>query len=174
MQILEIGDKFYPRRLLKINNKPKKIYVIGNVDLLNSERTLGIVGTRDSTLYGEKISYNFAKEISKNRICIVSGLAKGIDGQAHNGAICEIGKTIAVLGCSINDIYPKENEWLFHKILTNGGCIISEYGPNVEINMNNFPKRNRIISRFIRWIISCRSKKKKRKQYYSKICKRTE
>lgn len=73
-------------------------------------------------------------------------MALGIDGIAHNFAIEEKGKTIAVLGSGFNFIYPKENEWLFHKILEYGGCIISEYSPETEVIKSNFPIRNRIIS----------------------------
>ena len=148
MEIIEIDckDKNYPERLLKIKNYPRKLYAIGNIELLKSKYTVGIVGSRKCSDYGRKVAFEFAKEISENGICIISGMAIGIDGQAHNAAIEELGKTIAVLGCGFNYIYPKENEWLFHKILENCGCVISEYAPNVEVDKKNFPKRNRIIS----------------------------
>ena len=148
MEIIEIDckDKNYPERLLKIKNSPSKLYAIGNIELLKSKYTVGIVGSRKCSEYGRKVAFDFAKEISENGICIISGMAVGIDGQAHNGAIEELGKTIAVLGGGFNHIYPKENEWIFHKILENCGCVISEYAPNVEVDKKNFPKRNRIIS----------------------------
>lgn len=148
MKIFEIDckDKNYPERLLKIKNYPSKLYAIGNIELLKSKYTVGIVGSRKCSEYGRKVAFEFAKEISENGICIISGMAIGIDGQAHNAAIEEAGNTIAVLGCGFNQIYPKENEWLFHKILENCGCVISEYAPNVEVDKKNFPKRNRIIS----------------------------
>ena len=148
MDIIKINSKDdrYPERLLKIKNYPSEIYTLGDINLLKSKYTVGIVGARNCTEYGRKVSYEFSKEISKNRICVISGLAVGIDAMAHNGAIEENGKTIAVLGSGFNYIYPKENEWLFHKILENGGCIITEYSPNVEPDIKKIPKRNRIIA----------------------------
>lgn len=148
MDIIKIDykDDRYPKRLLEIKDFPKELYIVGNIELLKAKYTVGIVGSRKCSEYGRKVAFKFAKEISKNEICIISGMAVGIDGQAHNGAIEEVGKTIAVLGCGFNYIYPKENEWLFHKILEKDGCIISEYSPNVESDTKNFPKRNRIIS----------------------------
>lgn len=136
MQIIEIDckDKNYPERLLKIKNYPSKLYAIGNIELLKSKYTVGIVGSRKCSDYGRKVAFEFAKEISENGMCIISGMTIGIDGQAHNAAIEELGKTIAVLGCGFNHIYPKENKWLFHKILENCGCVISEYAPNVEVD----------------------------------------
>ena len=148
MEIKKIdnNDDRYPKRLLEIKNYPKELYVVGNIELLKTKHTIGIVGSRKCSDYGRKVAFEFAKEISENGICIISGMAIGIDGQAHNAAIEELGKTIAVLGCGFNHIYPKENEWLFHKILENCGCVISEYPPNVEVDKKNFRKRNRIIS----------------------------
>lgn len=148
MEIIEIDekDKEYPKRLLQIKDHPKKLYALGNILLLNKQNILGIVGSRECTEYGRKVAKNFAKELAKEDICIISGLAIGIDGAAHNGAADQKGKTIAVLGCGFNYMYPPENEWLFHKILSNGGCVITEYEPNVEPDMGYFPKRNRIIS----------------------------
>lgn len=119
---------------------------MGNIELLNVEYTVGIVGSRECTEYGRRVANKFAKELSKKEICIISGMAVGIDGIAHNAAIEEQGKTIAVLGGGLNRIYPIENEWLFHKLLEKGGCIISEYSPNVDVDKSNFRKRNRIIS----------------------------
>lgn len=148
MKILKIDveDEKYPQRLLKIKNFPTEIYALGNIELLNAKYTVGIVGARKCTEYGSRVSNEFAKKISEKEICVISGMAAGIDGIAHNAAIEENGKTIAVLGSGFNCIYPPENEWLFHKILEKGGCIISEYPPEMEPNNRNFPIRNRIIS----------------------------
>lgn len=148
MDIIKIDDKDlrYPKRLLEIKDFPKELYVIGNIDLLKSRHTVGIVGSRKCSEYGRKVAFEFARKLSSSGICIISGMALGIDSIAHNGAIEEKGRTIAVLGGGFNYIYPKENEWLFHKILEKGGCIISEYSPNEESDTKKFPKRNRIIS----------------------------
>lgn len=148
MKIIEIDveSEEYPQRLLKIKNFPTKIYAMGNIDLLNTKYTVAIVGSRICSEYGIRVTNELAKKLSEKEICVVSGMAIGIDGIAHNAAIKEIGKTIAVLGSGFNYIYPEENEWLFHKILDNGGCIVSEYPPDTEANSKNFPVRNRIIS----------------------------
>ena len=145
IKILKSTDKNYPSKLLKIKDYPKELYVLGNEKLLN-KRSIAIVGSRDCTGYGAKYAESFAEQISKENICIVSGMALGIDSFAHIGALKEKGNTIAVLGCGFNHIYPKENEWIFHKIIENCGCIVTEYEPDVEPNYKNFPKRNRIIS----------------------------
>lgn len=143
---IDVEDERYPQRLLKILNFPTEIYVSGNLELLNAKYTVGIVGARKCTEYGRQVTSEFAKKLSEKGICVVSGMAIGIDGIAHNAAIVEAGKTIAVLGCGLNYIYPPENEWLFHKILEKGGCIISEYPPETEPDNKKFPTRNRIIS----------------------------
>ena len=119
---------------------------MGNISLLNAKNTIGIVGSRDCTEYGRKVSYHFSKELSAEGLCIVSGMALGIDGMAHQAAIEHKGKTIAVLGGGFNHPYPKENEWLIHKLLENGGCLLTEYDPEIEPDIKKFPKRNRIIS----------------------------
>lgn len=146
MQIIEKEDNKYPNRLKGKKNRPKVLYTLGNVELLNTNKTVGIVGSRNCTEYGREVAYNFAKELSKKGICIVSGMAVGIDGAAHLGAIQEKGSTIAVIGSGFNYIYPEENEWLFNKIINKNGIVISEYEPNTEVDMSKFPKRNRIIA----------------------------
>lgn len=148
MEIIKINvkDEKYPQRLLGTKNFPTEIYAIGNIELLNAKYTVGIVGARKCTDYGRRVSNEFAKKLSEKGICIISGMATGIDGIAHNAAIEENGKTVAVLGSGLNHIYPPENEWLFYKILEKGGCIISEYPPETEPDNKNFPVRNRIIS----------------------------
>ena len=148
MEIIKIDmeDAKYPQRLLKVKNFPTEIYAIGNMDLLNSKFMVGIVGSRRCTEYGRRVANEFAKALSEKEICVVSGMAIGIDGISHNSAIEEKGKTIAVLGSGLKYIYPQENEWLFHKIIEKGGCIISEYPPDTEPDNKNYPIRNRIIS----------------------------
>ena len=146
-KIYEINetDELYPKKLLQIKDRPNKIYVVGNIELLNN-KSIAIVGSRISSTYGEYYAAKFAKEISKKGITIISGLAKGIDGIAHQNSKQEKGKTIAVLGCGFNHVYPKENEELFNEIIEDGGCIVSQYSPNTDINLKEVPFRNRIIS----------------------------
>lgn len=145
MKIIDITNKYYPKRLLNIKNPPQKLYVKGNYKLLNNQ-SLAIVGSRRCSQYGVKYAQKFAKEICSKNITIISGLALGIDAVAHEIAKDCTGNTIGVLGCGINQVFPEENRYLFDEILKNNGCIISEYGPDEEINKQNFPKRNRIIS----------------------------
>lgn len=145
---IRIIDKYcsdYPEKLKSISNSPDKLYVLGNEKLLNN-RSIAIVGSRKCSEYGVKYAKKFAKEISKEGITVVSGLALGIDSVAHEFSQGEKGRTIAVVGCGLNYIYPEENRELFYSILKNGGCIVSEYEPDMEVDMKNFPKRNRIIS----------------------------
>ena len=148
MEIIEIDiDKTkYPQRLLQIKSFPTKIYAVGNIELLNAKHTIGIVRSRKCSEHGRKVANEFSQKLSEKGICIISGMAAGIDGIAHNAAIDECGKTIAVLGGGFNHIYPPENEWLFHKIVEKGGCVISEYSPEIEADKSKFPIRNRIIS----------------------------
>lgn len=147
MKVKEItqDDYEYPKKLLQIKDKPAKLYVLGNIDLLN-KTSIAIVGSRDCTEYGYKQAIRFAKELSQKNICIVSGMAKGIDSAAHIGAKMNLGGTIAVLGGGFNDIFPKENESLFQEILEDEGCIISEYAPNIMHESIYFPRRNRIVA----------------------------
>lgn len=145
IKIIKKDDKSYPKNLLEIKNPPEQLYVLGDVSLLN-KKSLAIIGSRNCTEYGYNQAMRFATEIANQDICIVSGMAVGIDSAAHIGAKMERGKTIAVLGGGFNNIFPKENEELFYEILECGGCIISEYAPDVKADNKNFPSRNRIVS----------------------------
>ena len=131
--------------LKKIPSAPKKIYAIGNISLLN-EKSISIVGSRNSSEYGRKITKSITKDLVQSGIVIVSGMANGIDSVAHKTCLEYGGKTIAVLGSGFRHIFPKENEELFHQIIENNGLVISEYPIDTPVQMKNFPKRNRIIS----------------------------
>ncbi len=145
MKLINMLESTYPQNLKKIKNPPTKLYAEGNTELLN-KNSLAIVGTRKPSEYGKKVAFNFAKELSDEDICIVSGLADGIDSYAHWGAKSGKGKTIAVLGCGFNHIYPEHNLKLYQEILEEGGCVISEYEPDEISKPEYFPTRNRIIS----------------------------
>lgn len=139
-------EEKYPKRLLKIREYPQELYCVGNTSLLNSNKIVAIVGSRNCTDYGRKYAQIFASELAKRGVCIISGLAVGLDTSAHCGAMGEIGNTIAVLGGGLKNIYPRENLWLYNKILEEGGCIITEHEEHEETRTSNFPKRNRIIA----------------------------
>lgn len=142
---IDEADKRYPQKLLEIKKHPPKLYVMGNVKLLNN-KCVAIVGSRDNTIYGEYYASYFSKELAKKSITIVSGLAIGIDTICHRNAMLELGKTIAVIGSGLNNIYPVENIELAKAIIKNGGAIVSEYPPDTLANLSNFPIRNRIIA----------------------------
>ena len=156
---ININNEIYPTKLKEIKNAPKKIFLRGNFKLLGSN-SIAIVGSRECTSYGFYKAYEFAKELSKKGICVISGLAQGIDTAAHLGAMHQKGKTIAVLGTGLNKIYPKENEILAESIIKNGGLIISEYGLYEERKSENFPKRNRIMSGLSDGILVIEARKK--------------
>ena len=144
-KIIKITDKNYPVLLKQIKNYPEKLYAIGNIDLLNSN-CIAIVGSRNCTTYGEKVTKQFVTNLSKQGITIVSGMALGIDTIVHKETIKSEGKTIAVLGSGFDYIYPEENSNLFKEIINSEGLVITEYCPKTEVNMKNYPVRNRIIS----------------------------
>ena len=158
-ELITINDRCYPDQLKQIYDAPKKLYVRGAKDIL-ANFGIAIVGCRDNTKYGELIAKNLAYNLAKNGVNIISGLAKGIDSFAHIGAIYAKGRTIAVLGNSIDTIYPKENEIIAQKILEYGGAIISEYPVGARTEKKNFPARNRIISGLSQGVIVGEAKEK--------------
>ena len=145
LKYITINNKEYPEKLKNIYNPPKGLYAIGNLDLLNLP-SVAIIGSRNCSRYGEMVAKKFGQDIAKKGIAVVSGMARGIDTFAHIGCLLGNGKTIAVLGSGLNNIYPKENEKLFHRIIEKGGVIISEYQPQEKPISEHFPARNRIIS----------------------------
>lgn len=142
-----IESDYYPEQLRNIYDQPLKLFVLGNKELLK-QKGVAIVGSRNATEYGKKVALQFAKELSEHGINIISGLAVGIDTCAHLGTLQpnSIGKTIAVLGSGLDEIYPKQNIELAKQIIQLGGCIITEYPLGTKPEKLNFPQRNRIIS----------------------------
>ncbi len=145
MEVLKKDDENYPILLNDIKNTPQKLYIDGNIDILNIP-SITIVGSRNMSNYGKQITRKIVKELTLAGMCIVSGLAVGIDSVAHKTCLDYGGKTIAVLGSGLNKIYPKENTQLYKEIINKGGCAISEYEPDTEAKKLNFPARNRIVS----------------------------
>lgn len=159
IKILTIEDKEYPEILKTIYDYPVSIYVKGNETILNNA-SIGIVGCRESSVYGEKVAQYFAYNLAKKSINIISGLAKGIDSQSHIGAIKAKGMTIGVIGSGLDIVYPKENQYLYDKIIEENGAIISEYPLGTKPEKMNFPARNRIISGMSKAILVVEAKKK--------------
>lgn len=145
MKICTLIPKQFPEKLLKIENPPKQLHYIGNINLLYEE-SFAVVGTRRITRYGIKNCKNFTKELALRNIPIVSGMAIGTDAIAHKTALNYKGKTIAVLGSGLERIFPTENYNLFEEIISNGGLVISEYENNIKAQSNQFLQRNRIVT----------------------------
>jgi DNA processing protein len=143
-QLLTLADAYYPQALLEIQDPPPVLYAKGRLELLNAP-SLAIVGSRNATPQGEKNAREFAKALSDNGYCIVSGLALGIDGAAHQGALDGHGSTIAVVGTGLDIVYPARHRQLAHQI-SERGLLISEFPLGTPSMAQNFPRRNRIIS----------------------------
>lgn len=143
--LISLNSKDYSNLLREINKPPLFIFYKGNIKLLNCERILSVVGTRRNTKYGEIIVKDIIKELSEANVTIVSGLALGIDVIAHREILKNKGKTIAVLGCGIDFIYPEQNRKERFEI-EKYGLVISEFPLGTKVRSYNFPIRNRIIS----------------------------
>lgn len=142
--IICFDNSRYPAQLKEISNPPLLLYLQGDCQLLKSPQ-IAIVGSRNCTPYGQEKSYQFASELAQAGFTVTSGLALGIDGYAHQGSLDNNGKTIAVLGTGLNNIYPKRHIKLAQRI-SEEGLLISEFWPNTAAIPSNFPRRNRIIS----------------------------
>lgn len=138
-------EKEFPQKLKNIKPIVKHIYVEGNLENLN-QFGIAIIGSRNSSKQGEKLTREFTKKLVENGINIISGLAIGIDTIAHKSCIQYGGKTIAVIGSGLKHIYPEENYELYKNILESGGTVITEYSPEELPDSKNFPARNRIVS----------------------------
>lgn len=159
IKLINIDDANYPEKLKQIYDKPISLYVKGNVEILSSF-SLAVIGCRQNSKYGEEVAKAVTKGIVKNNIVTISGLARGIDSICHIETLKNRGKTIAVIGSSLDIIYPFENKNLVDKIINNGGCIVSEYPLGTKQEKMNFPARNRIISGLSNGVIVIEAKKK--------------
>jgi DNA processing protein len=145
VSLVGFGESGYPPWLTEIYDPPFLLYILG-APLPVDRAMLAVVGTRAPTFAGKDAARQLGRGAAAARVPLVSGLARGIDTEAHRGAVEAGGKTIAVLGCGIDTIYPAQNRMLAEQILTRAGSIISEYPPGVPPRQFNFPERNRIIS----------------------------
>ncbi len=142
--VVTLADSGYPQALLNIPDPPLLLYVKGRVDLLN-QAALAIVGSRSATPQGIHNAEAFAKSLSDAGLCIISGLAHGIDAAAHRGALRGQGSSIAVVGTGLDKVYPASNRDLAHT-LAQHGTLISEFPLGTPPLAANFPRRNRLIS----------------------------
>lgn len=162
IQIISKDSEFFPKSLLVLPDCPEILFVIGNKKILNNF-SISIVGTRNSSAFANEIAYNFSKELSLNNITIVSGMATGIDTQAHLGANQDLksiqnhtvsqnsnevikGTTIAIIACGFNHIFASKNISLINSILNSNGAIITEYFPDTPPQKFTFINRNRLIA----------------------------
>ena len=143
-QVLTVGDPDYPPQLLQTVDPPLLLYVQGRAELL-SRRSLAIVGSRNASAQGVDNARSFAAHLSRLGWAIVSGLAFGIDGAAHEGGLDGPGSTIAVVGTGLDRVYPARHRALAHRIAA-AGVLISEFAPGTPPLPPNFPMRNRIIA----------------------------
>ncbi len=143
IDVVTLTDSRYPHLLKNICDPPVCLYVRGK--LINDEPTVGVVGSRMASGYGASIAKKISAELSGYNICVISGMARGIDTAAHQGALWAGGRTIAVFGCGLDIVYPPENRKLMERIIEKG-AVISEYPPGVQPAPHHFPIRNRIVS----------------------------
>lgn len=159
IQYLKKEDNIFPNGLKSLDDCPDIIYAVGNTKLLN-EFSLAIVGARRCTLDGKRIANKIADELASNGINIVSGLAYGIDSEAHKATIWKEGKPIAVLGFGFDYLPKVDRENLYEEIINCGGVIVSEYLENDPPNKIKFHKRNRIISALAKGVLVIEAREK--------------
>ena len=144
-KIVAIGDPEYPQRLMEIYDPPLALRVRGDISIL-SKPGIAVVGTRHPTPYGLGMSERLSCDLAARGLILFSGLARGVDTAAHRGAVNARGKTVAVFGTGVDEIYPRANKKLSEEILQFGGALISEFPTGTFPAPQNFPIRNRIIS----------------------------
>lgn len=145
-KVITILNAEYPESLRNIYDPPPVLYYRGDfIKATQTTKRIAIVGSRKATYYGRKVSKEIAGKLALSGYTVISGLARGIDTYAHAGCLEADGKTIAVMGCGVNHIYPRENQKIANKIIQNG-AIISEFPILAGPEKSHFPRRNRIIS----------------------------
>jgi DNA processing protein len=144
--VLVLDDGSYPYLLREISDPPITLYVKGDWQACFDAHCVAVIGSRKCSTYGENAAEMISRDLAAQGLCIVSGLARGIDTAAHRGAIQAGGRTIAVLGTGIDAVYPKENAKLVEEILGSGGAVVTQFPLGTPPLKDNFPYRNRIIS----------------------------
>ncbi|MDR2008076.1 MAG: DNA-processing protein DprA, partial [Alphaproteobacteria bacterium] len=147
--IVNYTEDSYPPLLRQIENYPPVLFVKGNVKLLKKS-AIAIVGTRNASILGQQNAFNLAQGLGENGFLVISGMARGVDTAAHEGALNK--GTVAVLGCGVDVIYPRENKKLYESIVEHG-AVISEFPIGTSPLPYHFPKRNRIISGMSRGVL---------------------
>jgi len=151
-------DCEYPEKLKKIFSAPRYFYYKG--ELPGDEPVIAIIGARKCSHYGSEIAWRIARELALVGVGVVSGLAYGVDKAAHDGALAGGGRTYGILGCGPDVCYPKSHKETYNRILTSGGCVLSEYPPGIQPLSWFFPQRNRIIAGLSDGILVTEARKK--------------
>lgn len=151
VQVITLDDADYPVNLRQIDAPPPLLYVRGTLEPSDSW-AIGIVGTRRASIYGREVAHTLSRDLAASGITVVSGLALGVDTVAHKSALESSGRTIAVLGSGVDQIYPPDNRGLAQAIIENG-ALVSEYPLGTRPDASNFPPRNRIISGLSRGVV---------------------
>lgn len=145
IRVVERRDPEYPRKLKNISDPPEILFLRGNADCLN-RKTVAMIGSRNASVKGLNVTGRIAQELSQHGVCVISGLADGIDSAAHRGCLKGGTPTVAVMGCGLDRVYPVANRGLYEDILEGDGLLVSEYAPGEKPLGWHFPVRNRIIS----------------------------
>jgi DNA processing protein len=145
VKLVSLAEATYPQSLRQIPDPPLVLYYRGDLRP-QDDRGIAVVGSRRATRYGLDCSKRLSFQLAQNGVTVLSGLARGIDTAAHEGAIAGGGRTIAVIGSGLNNLYPPENDVLAQKIADGHGAVVSEFPLNTNPNPTNFPLRNRIVA----------------------------
>lgn len=145
VKIITYDSENFPETLKDISSPPVLLYCLGELPSVSDKLFVSVVGTREMTEYGEQKAFEIASDLATAGAVVVSGMALGVDGAAHAGAISGGGKTVAFLGCGIDRVYPPVHRQLEANIIKHG-AVITEYSPGTPPNKYNFPRRNRLIS----------------------------
>ncbi|WP_019602458.1 DNA-processing protein DprA [Teredinibacter turnerae] len=145
IEILDTDHEYYPELLREIKRPPPVLYVAGDARLLSFPQ-IAVVGSRNPTPSGRGSAFDFSRELAASGFVVTSGLALGVDSAAHQGALAAQGKTIAVLGTGIDQVYPQRNKQMADQIVQTGGALVSEFPLGTTALPANFPQRNRVIS----------------------------
>lgn len=158
IHLTTLGMEDYPRRLRALPDAPYGLFYYGSLDFIN-QPAVGMVGARRASAYGRTMSEHFARSLAEHGVVIVSGMARGIDGASHRGALKAGGKTVAILGGGVDICYPKENRDIYEEIKATG-LVMSQYCPGTQPKAFYFPARNRIISGLSQAVLVMEAKEK--------------
>lgn len=158
IKIYKKTEEMYPEKLKELTDAPKTLYVLG--ELPDPKKpTIAIVGARNCSMYGKNMAYEYARILAKNGVQIISGLARGVDAAAHEGALAGGGKTYGIMGCGVDFCYPSSSKNLYERMQGQGG-ILSEFSPGTPPLAYHFPMRNRIISGLAEAVVIVEAKEK--------------